>query len=101
MKLKHYPVEKLKKEIIEIAGKYLDLKKYQLFFFGSRVRGDNFLRADIDIGIKGRKKVPIPIKMEIKERLEKIRTLYKFDFVDFADVSKKFKKQALKNIEKI
>jgi septum formation topological specificity factor MinE len=37
MKLKHYPLKKLKKEILEIVGKYLDLKEYKVFFFGSRV----------------------------------------------------------------
>ena len=27
MRLEHYPEEKLKKEILDIAGKYVDLKK--------------------------------------------------------------------------
>ena len=53
MKLAHYPEKKLKKEILEIIGKHLDLRKYKVFFFGSRVKGDNFPRADIDIGIEG------------------------------------------------
>jgi len=39
MKLEFYPAGKLKKEILEIVGKYLDLKKYKVFFFGSRVKG--------------------------------------------------------------
>jgi len=101
MKLEFYPAGKLKKEILEIVGKYLDLKEYKIFFFGSRVRGDNFPRADIDIGILGKKPIPIEIKFQIVEELEKIPTLYKFDLVDFSDplVSENFKSEVLKNIE--
>ena len=99
MQLEHYPVEKLKKEILEIVGKYLDLKEYKVFFFGSRVRGDNFPRADIDIGIKGPKTVPFEVMVRIKEDLENLPTLYRFDVIDFKDVPEKFKKIALKNIE--
>lgn len=37
MRLEHYPTDKLKKEILSIVGKYLDLGKYRVFFFGSKV----------------------------------------------------------------
>jgi predicted nucleotidyltransferase len=101
MKIEFYSEKKLKKEILEIFGKYLDLKKYKVFFFGSRVKGDNFPRADIDIGILDPKPLPIEIKFQIIEELEKIPTLYKFDFVDFSDplISEDFKSEVLKNIE--
>ncbi|MBL7156495.1 MAG: nucleotidyltransferase domain-containing protein [Candidatus Pacebacteria bacterium] len=102
MKLEHYSEKKLKKEILEICGKYLDLKKYKIFFFGSRVKKDNFPRADIDIGIEGKQSIPYEIQLEVKKKIEeKIPTLYKFDVVDFSDVSEKFKKEAKKNIEYI
>lgn len=99
MKLEFYSEQKLKKQVLDIVGKYLDLNEYQIFFFGSRVKGDNFERADIDIGISGAKKISADIKFSIEDDLEKIPTLYKIDFVDFKNVSKKFKKQALRNIE--
>jgi predicted nucleotidyltransferase len=70
-----------------------------VFFFGSRVRGDNFERADIDLGIEGPEEVSARIMLEIKEELENIRMLYKIDLVDFKTVSEKFKKEALKYIE--
>ncbi len=93
-------VEKeLKKEILKIVGKYLDLNVYKIFFFGSRVRGDNFERADIDLGIEGPEKIPGHIKVEIDDRVKKIETLYKIDVVDFKEVSEDFRKEALKNIE--
>ncbi len=101
MKLEYYPVEKLKDEIIAIAGKYLNLADYKIFFFGSRVRGDNFQRADIDIGIEGENPLPAAVKLQIKDDLDALPTLYKFDLVDFAAVSTEFKYGALKNVELI
>ncbi len=99
MKVEFYPEKKLKKEILKIVGKYLDLSSYKVFFFGSRIRGDNFPRADIDIGIEGPKRVSSEIRLEIEEEINKLPTLYRFDIVDFKEVSKSFKKEALKNIE--
>lgn len=99
MKLEFYPLNKLKKEILEIVGTYLPLNSYKVFFFGSRVEGDNFLRADIDVGIEGPEKIPAEIKLEIKEKIDNLPTLYKFDVVDFKEVSESFKKEALKHIE--
>ncbi len=51
MRLEYYSEEKLKQQIKEIFGKYLDLTKYKVFFFGSRVTNKNSLFSDIDIGI--------------------------------------------------
>jgi len=99
VKIEKYPVKKLKKEILEIIGKYLNLEQYQVFFFGSRVRGDNFPRADIDIGIKGSQEIPIGAKLAIEDEIDKLPTLYKFDIVDFKNISESFRKEAEKNIE--
>lgn len=97
--LEHYPVEKLKKGILEIAGKYLDLKSHKIFFFGSRVTGNGDERSDIDIGIEGANPIPKNIIEKIKEEAEKIKTLYKIEIVDFNGVSDNFKKVAKENIE--
>lgn len=99
MNLEYYSVKKLKEEIIQIIGKYLDSSLYRIFFFGSRVRGDNSIRADIDIGIKGPKTIPAGIKVLIEEELEQISILYKIDFVDFSNVSQKFEQEALNSVE--
>ena len=100
MKIKHISENWLKLEIKKILNKYLD-KSFQSFFFGSRVRGDNFERADIDIGIEGHQPMSIAKKISIKEDLEKLPTLYKFDLVDFKTVSSDFKKEAFKYRELI
>jgi predicted nucleotidyltransferase len=98
MRLEYYPEDKLKKEILEILGKYLDLSKYKVFFFGSRVSGAGDSHSDIDIGIEG-PEIPAYAKLEIEEELENLPILYKIDFVDFNNVSDKFKKFAKEHIE--
>lgn len=101
MKLEFYPAEDLKKEIIKIVSKYLDLNLFRVFFFGSRVKGDSFPRADIDLGIEGPEEIPASIKIKIEEELERLPILYKIDLVDFKNVSERFKREALKHIEHV
>ena len=101
MKLEFYPEEKLKKQILEIIGKYLDLNLYKVFFFGSRVKRNNSTRSDIDIGINGSCEIPVQIKFKIEEELDNLHTLYRFDIVDFNGIAEKFKEEALKYAEYI
>ena len=83
-------------------GKHLDLKKYKVFFFGSRVSGESHERSDIDIGIEGPKKIPYGTVYDIREDLnEKIPTLYKFDVVDFKSADKNFIEVVSQNKEYI
>jgi predicted nucleotidyltransferase len=51
MILEHYPVERLKEEIKKVVNKHLPDKKYEIFFFGSRVDGTSNERSDIEVGI--------------------------------------------------
>lgn len=101
MKLENYSVEQLKKQIREIASRHLNLNECEIFFFGSRVRGDSSEVSDIDIGINGPGKLSLSIKNEIEEEIDRLPMLYKINFVDFKSVSDKFKNEALKYIEKI
>lgn len=101
MKLEHYPIEKIKKEILGIIGKHLNLKEYQVFFFGSRVSGNHHKGSDIDVGIEGPERIASPAWLEIQEEIEKIPTLYKIEIVDFKRVSREFKELALSGAEPI
>ena len=60
-------------EIIELAKKY-DIEK--VILFGSRARGDNRERSDIDLAISGGDLTGFSIDAD-----EEIRTLLKFDVV--------------------
>lgn len=101
MKLEFYSVEKLKKEILEIVIKYLNLNKYKVFFFGSRVSGKNDEYSDIDVGIEGPEEIPTRVIYQIKEDIEDLPILYKIEVVDFYNVSSKFKKVASQHLESI
>ena len=101
MRIEYYRAAKLKKEILEIIGKYLDLGKYRIFVFGSRVSGGGGERSDIDIGIDGPDEAPYEIMAKIKEDIENLPTLYKIEIVDFQKVSPDFKEVALQHTEAI
>ena len=73
MRIEHYPLEKLKKEMLDIISKYLNLNEYKIFFFGSRVEGKGNERSDIDIGIEGFGPVPDKAWIEIKEVIPDVR----------------------------
>lgn len=99
MRLEHYPIEKLKKEILEILSRHLNLAEYQVFFFGSRVAGRGTEQSDIDIGIEGEELIPAKALLDIKEEIEELPTLYKIEIVDFKRVAPIFKEVALQYIE--
>ncbi len=99
MKLEHYPVGKMKKEISGIVGKYLNPEDYKTFFFGSRVAGKNSERSDIDIAIEGPQAVPLATMARIEEEIDNLPTLYKIEVVDFQAVSPEFRQVASRNME--
>lgn len=99
MHLEFYSEEKLKKQILGIISKYVDLKDYRIFLFGSRVSGKSTERSDIDIGIEGPIQIPRETMTKIREEIENLPTLYKIDLVDFKRVAPDFKEVALGNTE--
>ena len=101
MNLRHYPVEKLKTDLLSIVGRRLDLAQYRLFFFGSRVTNSGDDHSDIDVGVEGPAPVPAATLGVIKEELENLPTVYKVDLVDFATVSGDFRQVAMTKIEVI
>ena len=101
MRLEFYSLEKLKREILEIVGEYLDLKVYRVFFFGSRVTGGGNERSDIDIGIEGPYSVPLKIMGQIEDEIENLPTLYKIEIVDFKQTSSDFYEVARQKIESV
>jgi predicted nucleotidyltransferase len=99
MRLEHYSQKKLKKEILKIFGKHLNLDLYKIFFFGSRILDKGSERSDIDIGIDGPEEIPAKIMARLKEEIENLPILYKIEIVDFKKVSPEFREVALKKIE--
>lgn len=101
MQLEYYSPQILTSQIKQILGKYFDLSKIKVFYFGSRVTGSSNKRSDIDIGLQNPEKISSKIKFELLEDLDNLPVLYKIDLVDFSQTSSSFQKEALKKIEMI
>jgi|SRR3989338_2741574 len=101
MRLEHYDQRKLKREVLDLLGKHLDLDRYKVFFFGSRVNGGGDERSDIDVGIEGREPVPGNIMLDIQAALEGLSTLYKVEAVDFSRAGERFEMMAKRKVELI
>ncbi len=101
MRLEHYDVEKLKRELLGLIGTYVDLRTHRVFFFGSRVEGKGDDRSDIDVGIEGPKPIPFGVMGSIAAAVESIPSLLHIDVVDFKTVSDEFRDVALQFIEVI
>ena len=68
--------ERVKDKIIELAKKY-GIK--EVILFGSRARGDNWERSDIDLAISGGDRVRFTLDVD---EIEIVPTLLMFDVVD-------------------
>lgn len=68
--------EKIKDKIKELAQKYRIRK---VILFGSRARGDNWDRSDIDLAISGGDRVHFTLYID---EIEIVSTLLMFDVVD-------------------
>lgn len=96
MKIEHIEEDKLKKMVIDVIGKHIDLSKYDVFFFGSRVEGTSDERSDVDIGIEGDEPVPGEAMQNIIEDMEELPILYRIDVVDWKKFPDEFKKTTKK-----
>lgn len=81
------------REIQKIAAKYDNIHKVVLF--GSRARGDNDARSDIDIAIYPQK-IPFECEAGFWVDIEDIDTLLKFDIVI---INKELNPELVKEIE--
>lgn len=99
MRLENESEKLVKGKILAIIGKYLDLSKYRVFFFGSRVSGKGNEFSDIDVGIEGKEALPLRVLGEITDEIEELPILYKIDVVDFNRVNEGFKAVAKQHIE--
>ena len=79
----------------EIILKFIPKDEYKVFLYGSRAVGNEKHYSDIDVGILGKVKFPIKLKVDIEDALEESIVPYKVDLVDFFIVDEVFKKYAL------
>jgi len=82
----------------EIVMEFLKYDKVKVILFGSRARGDNYISSDIDIGIIPYGKFDDKKITLLKEKTENLNIPYKVEIVNFMEVSKEFKQEALKKV---
>jgi hypothetical protein len=85
-------LKKLKELVLTALGE----EKVKIVVFGSRARGDSNLYSDVDIGIIPYGKINKTKLVLLKEKVEDLNIPYKVEIVNFTEVSRVFKKEALK-----
>ena len=83
----------------QIVLKHIPKDNFAVFLFGSRAVGNDKPLSDIDIGILGSEPLPTIIKVDLESDLEESIVPYKIDLIDFYQVDKDFKKEALNTIQ--
>lgn len=90
-------IEKLKKQVLEI----LKDEDVEVILFGSRVKGnEEKATSDIDVGIIPKERFDRKKITLLREMVEEINIPYKVDIVDFSLVSKRFRQEALKEVDR-
>lgn len=85
----------------EVLGRFIDLNSHDIFIFGSEASPERNDRADIDIGILGPHPLAGALMQNIRYELETLRTLRKFDVIDFSRVDPSFRSIALQHVERL
>ena len=83
----------------QIVLKHVPNDAFAIFLFGSRAAGNAKPLSDIDIGILGTEPLPMIVKAHLDAELEESIVPFKIDLIDFYQVDKDFKKEALKKIQ--
>ena len=83
----------------QIVLKHVPKDEFAIFLFGSRAVGNAKTLSDIDIGIMGTKPLPTLIMADLDSDLEESIVPFKIDLIDFYQVNKAFKNEALSTIQ--
>jgi predicted nucleotidyltransferase len=83
----------------QIVLKQVPNDAFAIFLFGSRAVRNAKPLSDIDIGILGTEPLPMIVKAQLDADLEESIVPFKIDLIDFYQVDKDFKKEALKKIQ--
>lgn len=93
---KDMDLNKLKKLVLPVISKHLNLEKTKVFIFGSQANGNGHSRSDLDIGLKADQEIPAAKIIALREELESLP--YLIDVVDFSQVDDDFKEIAQQNL---
>ena len=83
----------------QIVLKHVPKNEFAVFLFGSRAASNSNSLSDIDVGIMGTKPLPTLIMADLESDLEESIVPFKIDLIDFYQVDKAFKDEALSSIQ--
>ena len=83
----------------QIVLKHVPKNEFAVFLFGSRAASNSNSLSDIDVGIMGTKPLPTLIMADLDSDLEESIVPFKIDLIDFYQVDKAFKDEALSSIQ--
>ena len=83
----------------QIVLKHVPNDAFAIFLFGSRAAGNAKPLSDIDIGILWTEPLPMIVMAHLNADLEESIVPFKIDLIDFYQVDKDFKKEALNKIQ--
>lgn len=83
----------------QIVLKHVPKNEFAVFLFGSRAASNSNSLSDIDVGIMGTKPLPTLIMADLDSDLEESIVPFKIDLIDFYQVDKAFKNEALSSIQ--
>jgi len=86
--------EKIKQKIIAVISALIPDAK--IYLFGSRARGTNVERADIDIALDAGRPLPQRDVDEVKSMFRESNIMYKIDVVDFHQINEAMKEEILR-----
>jgi predicted nucleotidyltransferase len=94
--------EEIRTMLRELFQRHADrLSEHRVVLFGSRARGDARPRSDYDLGVVGKKPLPLEDFFALEDELDGLPTLYQFDWVDLARTSDAFRSSALNHVKVI
>ena len=82
-----------------IVLKHVPQEEFAVFLFGSRAVGNDKALSDIDVGILGKRPLPVIIKGDLESDLDESIVPFKIDLIDFYQIDEVFKNEALSTVE--
>ena len=83
----------------QIVLKHVPINEFAVFLFGSRAAGNSNSLSDIDVGVLGMEPLPTSILANLESDLEESIVPFKIDLIDFYQVDKAFKNEALSTVQ--
>ncbi|RLB56109.1 MAG: nucleotidyltransferase domain-containing protein [Deltaproteobacteria bacterium] len=84
-----------------LAGFSAELRGVRVVLFGSRARGTARPRSDYDLGLLGSGRLDARLLFDIRDALERLPTLARFDVVDLGRSDEQFRSRVLEHAEVI